>query len=118
MAYVTNRSGVQEIWLRNRTDGSERLIVSERQFGAAEWLFDCAISPDATRVAYRIHQGRKIAIWVSPLSGVLQCSSGTIRMATTARSLVVPRRQLDCLLRFVSGQVGDPEDACRRRRPG
>jgi serine/threonine protein kinase len=69
VAYVTNRSGVQEIWLRNRTDGSERLIVSERQFGAAEWLFDCAVSPDGTRVAYRAHQGRTIAIWVSPLSG-------------------------------------------------
>jgi serine/threonine protein kinase len=69
VAYVTNRSGVQELWLRNRTDGSERLIVSERQFGAAEWLFDCAIAPDGTRVAFRTHQGRKIAIWVSPLSG-------------------------------------------------
>jgi hypothetical protein len=66
---VTNRSGVQEIWLRNRSDGSERLIVSERQFGKAEWLFDCAISPEGTRVAYRAHQERKIAIWISPLSG-------------------------------------------------
>jgi serine/threonine protein kinase len=69
VAYATNRSGIQEIWLRNRTDGSERPIVSERQFGATEWLFDCAISPDGTRLAYRAHQGRKIAIWVSPLSG-------------------------------------------------
>jgi Tol biopolymer transport system component len=69
VAYVTNRSGVQEIWLRNRSDGSERQIVSERQFGTAEWLFDCAISPEGTRVAYRVHQERKIAIWISPLSG-------------------------------------------------
>jgi Tol biopolymer transport system component/predicted Ser/Thr protein kinase len=68
-AYATNRSGAQEIWLHNRLDGSERRIVSEEQLGGADFLFDCVVSPDGTRVAYRVHQGSKLAIWISPLSG-------------------------------------------------
>ena len=68
-AYVTNRNGVQEIWLRDRRDGSERLIASERQFGQVDWFFDCAIAPDGSRLAFRALQENKIAIWISPLSG-------------------------------------------------
>jgi hypothetical protein len=68
-AYATNRSGVQEIWLRNGFDGYEQRIVSEDQLGGADFLFDCVVSPDGTRVAYRAHQGSKLAIWISPLTG-------------------------------------------------
>jgi serine/threonine protein kinase len=68
-AYITNRSGTPEIWLRNRSDGSERLIMGSRELPGANALFDCAISPDGTRVAYRAHRGAEVSIWVSPVSG-------------------------------------------------
>jgi len=47
-AYITDRNGASEIWLRNRADGSERLIVGQKAFpGEASVTFlDCAISPD------------------------------------------------------------------------
>jgi Tol biopolymer transport system component len=70
-AYVTDRNGASEIWLRNRVDGSERLIVGQREFpgGASVTFLDCAISPDGSRVAYRVQGSRSYDIWISPLSG-------------------------------------------------
>ena len=68
-AYITDRSGNLEIWLRNRTDGSERLIMGPRELPGVDALFDAAISPDGTRVAYRAHRRGEVAIWISPLSG-------------------------------------------------
>jgi Tol biopolymer transport system component len=59
-AYITDRNGHDEIWLRNRADGSERRIVSTLDFpGASEGdlFLDCAISPDGSRVAYRYDTG-------------------------------------------------------------
>jgi Tol biopolymer transport system component len=68
-AYVTNRSGIAEIGLRNRADGSERRIAGQKEFGGEENHFlDCAISPDGNRVAYRRYWGAH-EIWISPLSG-------------------------------------------------
>jgi TolB protein len=68
-AYVTYRSGSPEIWLRNRADGSERLIVGAKELPSVDLLYDCLISPDGSRLAYRAHRGGDIAIWISPLSG-------------------------------------------------
>ena len=71
-AYVTNRNGLSEIWLRNRRDGSERLIVSSRDFPESRTtddFLDCAVSPDGARVAYRRSNGPNVEIWVSSLSG-------------------------------------------------
>jgi serine/threonine protein kinase len=68
-AYVTDRSGAPEIWFRNRVDGSERLILGSRELRSVGALFDCAVSPDGTRVAYRAHRAAEVGIWVSPLSG-------------------------------------------------
>ena len=69
-AYITNRNGVPEIWLRNRADGSERLIAGPKEFpGRVSFAFlDCAISPDGSRIAYRVVDPGQ-AIWISPLSG-------------------------------------------------
>ena len=68
-AYVTSRNGSEEIWLRNRTDGSERRIVSQKDFAGPESYFlDCAVSPDGNRIAYRRDAGVG-EIWISPLSG-------------------------------------------------
>jgi len=68
-AYITSRNGAQEIWFRDRTDGSERRIAGQKEFGAGESRFlDCAVSPDGTRIAYR-RDGGLHEIWISPLSG-------------------------------------------------
>jgi hypothetical protein len=68
-AYITNRSGVAEVWLRNRADRSERRIAGQRDLGVEEsQLFDCAISPDGNRVAFRRWKGAQ-EVWISPLSG-------------------------------------------------
>jgi Tol biopolymer transport system component len=71
-AYSTDRSGTGEIWLRNRRDGSERMIVSARDFPdhlSIDNFLDCAISPDGSRVAYRRQHGASVQIWVSSLAG-------------------------------------------------
>ena len=61
-----------EIWLRNRVDGSERRIVGSREIPEATYFQDCAISPDGTRLAYRVHiRGEAPAVWISPLTGDL-----------------------------------------------
>ena len=67
--YVSDRSGMPEMWLRNRVDGSERLIASVKQFPGNDRLFDCAVSPDGGRVAYRVQGLGGPTIWISPLSG-------------------------------------------------
>jgi Tol biopolymer transport system component len=69
LAYVTYRAGNPEIWLRNRTDGSERLIAGSKELPGVDLLYDCSISPGGSRLAYRAHKAGDIAIWISPLSG-------------------------------------------------
>jgi dipeptidyl aminopeptidase/acylaminoacyl peptidase len=71
-AYVTDRNGHDEIWLRNRADGSDRRIVSTLDFPhgvPGDTLLDCAISPDGSRVAYRYDTGSRVSIWISSLAG-------------------------------------------------
>jgi Tol biopolymer transport system component len=71
-AYATSRSGVREIWLRNRADASERLLVSARDMPdtlAEDNILDCAFSPDGSRVAYRREHGVSPEIWIVSLAG-------------------------------------------------
>ncbi len=71
-AYATDRSGFNEIWLRNRRDGSERMIVNARDFqdgNSSDALWDCAVSPDGARVAFRRMHGASVEIWISSLTG-------------------------------------------------
>ena len=70
-AYVTDRSGVQQLWLRNRKEGLEQLIASPKDFPgtSAPTFLDSAISPDGTRVAFRMEDGRDFSVWISSLSG-------------------------------------------------
>ncbi len=67
--YVTDRTGTPEVWVRNQADGSESRIVSVDQFPGSDRLFDCAVSPDGRRVAYRVQGTTGPAIWISPMSG-------------------------------------------------
>jgi len=70
-AYVTNRSGMDQLWLRNRNQGLEQLVTGSKDFPGVPSLqfLDSAISPDCTRVAYRVEDGRDFSVWISPLSG-------------------------------------------------
>src|SRR5579864_6773606 len=54
LAYVTNRSGRTEIWLKEGQDGWERPLVTQRDFPDDETsgLVTLAFAPDATRLAY------------------------------------------------------------------
>ncbi len=71
LAYVTDRSGPQEIWLRSMQDGSDRPLVTQRDFDDNTLaLGTLAVSPDGSRLAYSrnstTHLGR---LWISPLAG-------------------------------------------------
>ena len=69
-AYITSRSGGDEIWLHNRQDGSDRLLVGYKDSkGDPPRMLDTAISPDGSRVAYRSVSGGNIQILIAPLSG-------------------------------------------------
>jgi len=67
MAYVTERSGKSEIWLRSAEGNWDRPVVRQSDFPREpEIIFGAAaLSPDGTRVAYTRH-GR---LWISRTSG-------------------------------------------------
>jgi Tol biopolymer transport system component len=81
-AYVTDRSGRKEIWLKNTQEGLERPLVTQRDFPDDEtlWLLTLAISPDGTRIAYsRVSNKHVGELWISPMAGgsPLRVGSGT-----------------------------------------
>lgn len=72
LAYVTNRSGPQEIWLRNTQDGSDSPLVTQRDFPDDDTLalWTLAVSPDGSRLAYSRNSTKHLGrIWISPLAG-------------------------------------------------
>jgi Tol biopolymer transport system component/DNA-binding winged helix-turn-helix (wHTH) protein len=70
-AYATDRSGANEIWLRNEDEGSERPLVTQRDFGSdrTSSILDVTFSPDGQRIAYRRVGERDESIWISTLAG-------------------------------------------------
>jgi Tol biopolymer transport system component len=69
-AYVTDRSGQPEIWLKDTHSGWERPIVTPKEFpDRSLFLGDLAFSGDGQRVAYRRQTEKSEAIWVSTLNG-------------------------------------------------
>ena len=71
LAYVTDRSGIGEIWLKNVEEGWERPIVTQQEFGEDRTfqLLDTSFSPDGQRVAYRRVAESGEAIWISTIGG-------------------------------------------------
>jgi Tol biopolymer transport system component len=71
-AYVTDRSGRKEIWLKSTQEGGERPLVTQRDFPDDEtlWLMTPAISPDGSRIAYaRLSNKHFGELWISPMAG-------------------------------------------------
>jgi Tol biopolymer transport system component/DNA-binding winged helix-turn-helix (wHTH) protein len=70
-AYATNRSGAPEIWLKSQTEGWDRPLVTQKDFGtdATSSLLDVTFSPDGHRIAYRRTGEREEAVWISTLAG-------------------------------------------------
>ena len=79
LAYVTDRNGPQEIWLRNAQDGSDRPLVTGRDFpGDVTLAFSTlAVSPDGTRLAYSRRGTMQLGrIWISSLAGGVPTAVG------------------------------------------
>jgi Tol biopolymer transport system component len=71
LAWVSNRSGPYEIWVR-MPDGSERQAVTAADFppGTNKWFFNPSLSPDGERLVYgRIDQAGVARLWISSLAG-------------------------------------------------
>ncbi len=71
MAFVTDRTGDIEIWLRSRDGRWERPLVTQEDFGSAETrtLGALAFSPDGRTLAYQRSSQGKYQIWLSPVGG-------------------------------------------------
>jgi len=71
LAWVTNRNGPEEIWVR-LPDGSDRPAVTAQDFppGSIKWLLNPSLSPDGERLIFdRIDQAGASYLWMSSLSG-------------------------------------------------
>ncbi|HYP04659.1 MAG TPA: protein kinase [Bryobacteraceae bacterium] len=70
-AYVTDRSGQPELWLRETEIPFEKPLVTGASFGeeVTNFIFDAAFSPDGSRIAYRRAAANDEAIWISTTTG-------------------------------------------------
>jgi Tol biopolymer transport system component len=74
-AYVTDRSGQDEIWLRSSDLGtSDRPVITQRDFGDDRTIMlgSPAFSPDGHRIAYQRNASKPIwplRIWISQTAG-------------------------------------------------
>ena len=72
MAFITDRSGQDEVWLRDAQGDFERPIVTQSDFPDDKTLsiYNAAISPDGGRIAYERQTSKVLdALWISPASG-------------------------------------------------
>jgi WD40 repeat protein len=71
-AYVTDRDGPFEIWLKSDRDGWERPVVKPADFPDGDvkaLITGLAFSPDGKRIAYTRLSLDKYVIWISPVTG-------------------------------------------------
>jgi Tol biopolymer transport system component len=74
-AYVTDRTGASEIWLRSTAEGWDRPLVTENDFteDKTEFFSGPSVSPDGQRIAYeRMSRSGDVAVWISNLAGGTQ----------------------------------------------
>ena len=71
LVFVTDRTGVAQIWLRSVREGWERPLVTEKDFGRS-WIAEFRepqFSPDGRRIAYTVAAGNGHSIYVSAVAG-------------------------------------------------
>lgn len=70
-AYVTDRTGASEIWLKSQSEGWDRPLVTGKEF--EDRTIDLAgpsFSPDGQRIAYeRWGEKGDVAVWISNVAG-------------------------------------------------
>ena len=71
MAYTTDRTGQEEIWLRSQRGDWERALVTPGAFGQSPtyYLDSPAFSPDGLRIAYTRLSSETSQIWMTPVAG-------------------------------------------------
>jgi len=71
LAYTTDRSGTDEIWLRSQNGEFERPLVTSADFRETQThiLSAPAFSPDGQRIAYFRQGSDGGRIWISPVAG-------------------------------------------------
>jgi eukaryotic-like serine/threonine-protein kinase len=69
-AYVTDRNGPEEIWLKSVQEGWSRPLVTPDQFSDPTYGFwGPVFSPDGSRIAYVRYNRNVVSIWISSASG-------------------------------------------------
>lgn len=71
LAYVTDRNGAWEIWLR-KPGQPDRPLVTPHDFppNTTQWFMSPVLSPDATRVIYARNEPTKgVRLWMSAVAG-------------------------------------------------
>ena len=71
LVFVTDRTGVSQIWLKSVREGWERPLVTEKDFGRS-WIAEFRepnFSPDGRRIAYTVAAGNGHSIYVSAVAG-------------------------------------------------
>ena len=71
MAFTTDRTGREEIWLRSDKGNFDRPLVTPADFGMSEtyMLGAPAFSADGQRIAYSRAGSEGYRIWISPVAG-------------------------------------------------
>jgi len=69
--YVSNRNGKDEIWMKSMLEGSERPLITEKDFGSepTQLFSRPSFSQDGQRIAYHRSAKDGSAVWVSHISG-------------------------------------------------
>jgi Tol biopolymer transport system component len=69
LAYVTDRNGPPEIWIRSANN--DRPVVTPRDFPLAttNWFIGPALSPEADRIVYTRGEATATRLWISAVAG-------------------------------------------------
>jgi eukaryotic-like serine/threonine-protein kinase len=116
-AYVSDKGGTLQVWLRNRTGTFERLIVGPEQFPGETTLAlgSPALSPNGQQIAYQRYAERSgYQIWLSNTAGAgrpIQLASGSFYQDAPSWSpdgewIVYTERAKDAVAGLAKARVG------------
>ncbi|MDP9360942.1 MAG: hypothetical protein M3P29_05755, partial [Acidobacteriota bacterium] len=106
-AYVTNRSGTDEIWFRSNQGDFERPIATSKDFNddsPSHIIFGLSFSPDGQRIAY-YRQGRQRRSWVSAVAGGAALPLGDERSSNFDSPTWSPDGSSIAFIEHISGRL-------------